>query len=378
VPYYSFSISWSRIFPFGRGQINEEGLAHYDDVIATCLEYNVQPVVTLFHWDLPLYIQNLYGGWLGEEIINDFTAYAGVVFRRYNGKVKHWFTINEPVGFCYEYPLPPGFFTPTDIPPLQQPYVCGQHLLLAHASAYRLAKRLNITGTVSFKNNGGFKIPLTNSTEDALAVQRAWDFNEGWWADPIFLTGDYPASLKAFVSSFLPPLTDVQKAMINGSSDVFAHDAYTSSFYYAPDQGVESCADNTSDPLYPRCFLSNNSYSAADGGWDIGPAADYPGANWLYKATDWVPAFLHYIQDTWHPVGGIAITEFGWAEQHEASLTLLGSIRMDAVRSQYYRDYMQAILMAMSEGVNVVGCMAWSILGMCFQSCCWRWWGTDC
>ena len=58
VPAYSFSISWSRIMPFGRGPINEEGLAHYDDVINTCLEYGVEPIVTLYHWDLPLYVKS--------------------------------------------------------------------------------------------------------------------------------------------------------------------------------------------------------------------------------------------------------------------------------------------------------------------------------
>lgn len=63
VPAYSFSISWSRIFPFGNGPINEQGLAHYDDVINTCIQYGIEPVVTMYHWDLPLNLQNTYGGW---------------------------------------------------------------------------------------------------------------------------------------------------------------------------------------------------------------------------------------------------------------------------------------------------------------------------
>jgi beta-glucosidase/6-phospho-beta-glucosidase/beta-galactosidase len=62
-------------------------------------------MVTLYHWDLPLYLQNLYGGWLSEEIVDDFAAYAKVVFQRYGNKVPHWFTINEPIVFCSEYPV---------------------------------------------------------------------------------------------------------------------------------------------------------------------------------------------------------------------------------------------------------------------------------
>ena len=114
---------------------------------------------------------------------------------------------------------------------MQQPYWCGHHVLLAHSKAYHLAKSMGINGTVSFKTNGGYKIPLTNSSEDATAVQRAWDFNEGWFANPTFINGDYPKYLKDFVSGFLPEFTDDEKTMINGTSDVFAHDAYTSQFY---------------------------------------------------------------------------------------------------------------------------------------------------
>lgn len=71
--------------PFGRGQVNELALEHYDDLIKTCFEFNVQPVVTLYHWDLPLYLQNLYGGWLSPQIIPDYVAYAELIF-----KVSQW------------------------------------------------------------------------------------------------------------------------------------------------------------------------------------------------------------------------------------------------------------------------------------------------
>lgn len=95
MPYYSFSISWSRIFPFGSGPVNEVAIAHYNDVINTCIQYNVTPMVTLYHWDLPLFLQNSYGGWLSENIVNDFVEYARVAFGRFGDRVQHWFTINE-------------------------------------------------------------------------------------------------------------------------------------------------------------------------------------------------------------------------------------------------------------------------------------------
>ena len=355
---YSFSLSWSRILPFGRGAVNEVALAHYEDVINTCIEYGVEPVVTLYHWDLPLYLQNLYGGWLSEEIVGDFVEYARIVFGRYGNKVARWFTLNEPIVFCMEYPLPSGYFKASAIPPKEQPYVCGQSAILAHSQAYHLGKSMGLNGTISFKNNGGYKIPLTNSTADFLAVQRAWDFNEGWFSTPFFLTGDYPTYLKEYVSGFLRPFTSEEKAAIKGTADVFAHDAYTSQFYFAPDGGINACTSNSSNPLYPVCANTSYAYSMTDGSWDIGYAAD-PGSPWLHKATDWVPVLLHYIQDTWKPRGGIAVSEFGFAEPFEQLKTIKADILFDYARSGYYHDYIQAILLAMSEGVNVVGCLAY-------------------
>jgi hypothetical protein len=71
----------------------------------------------------------------------------------------------------------------------------------------------------------------------------------------------------------------------------------------APDAGIDACTSNKSNPLYPSCANTTYAYAASSGGWNVGAAAD-PLSPWLHKATDWVPAFLHYIQDTWKPSGG--------------------------------------------------------------------------
>lgn len=360
-PVYSFSISWSRIFPFGTGQINEAGLAHYDDVINTCIEYGVKPYVTLYHWDLPLYLQLKYGGWVDEQIVDDFLAYAKVLFGRWGTKVPAWFTFNEPLSFCGEYPVPDDYFpVKTTIPDVQQRYWCGRHMLLANGKAYQLARSMNITAPISIKFNGGWKLPLTNSTEDAEAVQRGWAFQEGWFADPLFLTGDYPSRLSSFVSSFLPNFTAEESAMIKGSSDIFCHDAYTSKYYMAPDASIEGCLANSSNPLYPTCYNSTVTLPKSQGGWLIGPAAD-PNSAWLHKATEWVPALLRYIQTTWKPAGGIAVSEFGLTEPFEYYKKNREDILTDPQRTAYYHDFVQAILLAVADGVNVVGALAWSI-----------------
>lgn len=327
------------------------------------LEYNVTPVATLYHWDTPLFLQEKYGGWLSEDIVADFVAYANTSFRAFGDRVKLWATVNEPLVFCDQYPLPAQYFKNFTIPYDQQPYYCSRNVILAHSQAYRLGKSILGNDTlISFKNNGGYKIPLTNSTGDAKAVQRAYDFNEGLYAEPLFLTGTWPVSLNDYVSTFLKPFTDEQRAVIKGSADFFAHDAYTAQFYFAPDVGIEACLNDTTNPLWPGCFNTTYTYSTADGGWLVGAAAD-PLASWLHKATDWVPALLHYIQDTWKPPAGrILISEFGFAEPFEVYKQIPADVLTDTIRSSYYKGYMEGVLLALSDGLNIMGTLAWSFV----------------
>ena len=97
IPWFSMSISWSRIFPFGRAgsPVNEQGVAHYDDVFMSMREYGIEPAVTLYHWDTPLALFNSYGAWTSEQIVEDFVNYAIFIISRYDDYVPVWYTFNE-------------------------------------------------------------------------------------------------------------------------------------------------------------------------------------------------------------------------------------------------------------------------------------------
>ena len=95
IPYNSQSIAWARIFPFGKGPVNEQGVAHYDDVIAEHIRVGVKPIMTLFHWDTPLALFNEYGAWTSPEIVDDYFNYAKFVISRYDEYVDTWIAINE-------------------------------------------------------------------------------------------------------------------------------------------------------------------------------------------------------------------------------------------------------------------------------------------
>ena len=305
-------------------------------------------------------MQNLYGGWLSEEIVDDFVDYARVLFERYGDRVPHWVTLNEPYSYCNYYPNPVGYFTYQDIPDEQQTFYCGFHSMLAHSKAYHLGKAMGLNSTISVKNFGGYKIPRTNSSDDALATQRAWDFTEGWFFHPLFIDGDWPQSLKTYVLTFLRPFTAAEKAAILDSSDLFMYDAYSSQYQYAPIGGVAACLNDSSNAAWPHCFKTSYNASAADGGWNVGAAAD-PHSPWLHKATDWVPALLRYAHATWRPKA-MVVAEFGFSEPFEGLKSVKGDILYDLGRMSYMHDYMRAILLALSENVPIIGCIAWSFV----------------
>src|SRR5499427_2652094 len=131
---YRFSTSWSRVLPHGRGSVNAAGVDFYDRLIDALLDRGIEPMVTLYHWDLPAALDDL-GGWLNPDIAQWFAEYAAVLFRRLDGRVKLWTTLNEPWvvtdgGYLYGT-LAPGHCSRFEAP------IASHHLLLAHAEAVR-------------------------------------------------------------------------------------------------------------------------------------------------------------------------------------------------------------------------------------------------
>lgn len=92
---YRFSVSWPRIFPNGKGEINEAGLAFYDNLIDELLSHHIEPVLTLYHWDLPQALMDEYGGFESRNIIEDFNNYCITLYKRFGDRVKYWVSLNE-------------------------------------------------------------------------------------------------------------------------------------------------------------------------------------------------------------------------------------------------------------------------------------------
>ena len=216
---YRFSISWSRILPNGTVDygddlvrrlggnakikgINYEGIRFYNNMIDALLDANIEPFVTLYHWDLPQALQDKYDGWVNRSIIEDFGDYARICFYYFGDRVKYWITINEgwtiAIHGYEEGSNAPGFFG-ENVGGSGKPYLVGHHLLLAHARAVRVFREEGYAqryrrggystddnnhseyGMIGISNSGDFRFPLNVGREDDLeAATRAMEFQLGW------------------------------------------------------------------------------------------------------------------------------------------------------------------------------------------------------
>ena len=136
---YRMSINWSRIYPLGYGKVNEEGLKFYDELFDECLKYNIEPVVTLFHFETPLQLVNEMGDWIDRRCVTYFVEYCKTVFTRYQNKVKYWMTFNE-INNMEILPLYAGGMVRNDD---QAKAIGSYHQFLASAKAVKLAHQIN-------------------------------------------------------------------------------------------------------------------------------------------------------------------------------------------------------------------------------------------
>lgn len=190
---YRFSISWPRLLPQGRGKINEAGVKFYSDLIDALLEHNIEPMITLYHWDLPQALQD-EGGWEARSTAEAFEEYARLCYERYGDRVKLWSTFNETVCF-----IGFGYITGGHPPGVQSPARAIQachHVFVAHAKAVAAFRTSGIQGQIGFVNVLQTHTPLSQSPEDLAAYQLAEGIFTHWLYDPV-LKGEYPAELLA-------------------------------------------------------------------------------------------------------------------------------------------------------------------------------------
>ena len=203
---YRFSLSWPRIIKNREGEVNEEGIAFYNSLIDTCIEFGVEPFVTIYHWDLPQYWEDL-GGWLNEETARAYEHYARVCFERFGDRVRYWATFNEPKWFVMS-----GYLIGNYPPALQDPEKCAHaafNVMYASALGVKAFREGGYQGSVGIVHSFGPVDGVDDTLETRIAMRFADNYANNWVLDTA-ATGELPIDLltdlnRRFDLSYITP-----------------------------------------------------------------------------------------------------------------------------------------------------------------------------
>ncbi|XP_070577056.1 lactase/phlorizin hydrolase-like [Ptychodera flava] len=351
VSHYRFSVSWPRILPDGTiGNINQPGIDYYNKLLDSLIEANIEPMITLYHWDLPQALQDI-GGWENDDLADIFKDYADLCFKEFGPRVKYWVTFNEPYVVTWlGYGI--GVFAPGIYDPGYAPYRAAHTIIKAHAKAYNVYQE-------KYKSQGGL-ISIVLSTdwgepenpddpEDVAAADTYIQFTAGWYAHPIFINGDYPDVMKWQVGnkslaqnltqSRLPEFTEEEKNYIKGTADYFGLNQYTTSI----------CTHHVNEGSDPNYEADQDVVRYQKDWWPTS------GSSWLRPVPWGLRRLLNWLKDEYNnPI--IMVTENGVSTQDISELN-------DTSRITFYEAYLSETLKAIQlDGVNVQGYFAWSLM----------------
>jgi len=348
---YRFSVSWPRIFPQGRGEPNETGLAFYDRLIDSLRAHGIEPVLTLYHWDLPQALQDEYGGWESRRIIADFAHYCTTLFARFGSRVKYWVSLNEQ-----NYNLTNAYQLGTHPPAVQDRkrfFVANHHAFLANATVIADFRRLVPDGRIgpSFAYSPAY--PASSAPDDMLAFENAEEFTNHWWLDT-YCFGRYPRAALTWLAARgeAPDILPGDDAVLQAGRPDFIGVNYYQTLTYTdnPPNGVGLQRINTtgrkgSTPSsgVPALYRSEKNPHVPTSNWD-----------WAIDPTGLRIALRRLASRYALP---LFVTENGLGEFDRLQE---GDRVHDDYRIDYLRRHVAACREAISDGVELIGYCAWS------------------
>lgn len=327
---YRFSVSWSRILPQGRGEVNQAGLDFYSNLIDELLAHGIEPLMTLYHWDLPAALDDR-GGWLNPDIADWFADYARIVFRAFDGRVKSWATLNEPWvvtdGGYMHGTLAPGHRSP------HEAALASHNLLRAHGKAVKAYREMG-AHQIGIVVNIEPKYPASRSQADLDATRRADAYMNRQYLDPIFL-GRYPAEMKEIFGSAWPDWPAEDFALIGQRIDFVGINYYTRNV-------VRHEPANWPLQVAP---VRQTQATYTETGWEVYPQG----------LTDTLINFKRLYGDM-----PLYVMENGSAFYDPPVAE--GGVVHDPLRIDCLRKNMGALSDALAAGVDLRGYMVWSLL----------------
>ena len=334
---FRLSIAWSRIFPRGdEAEPNAAGLAFYDRVIDELLAHNIVPLVTLSHYELPLYLAQEYGGWTNRKLIGFYENFARTVFEHFRGRVQYWLTFNE-INSILHFPILAGIMNTTN---KQDLYQAIHHELVASARVTKIAHEVDATNKIGCMILAMPRYPLTPNPDDVWAALDAAhdDFTFG----DVHCRGTYPGYFlrKLREAGIELDITEQDRIDLRNTVDFVSFSYYMSV--------CESATDTTRGPGNLIGGVPNPTLAASQWGWQIDPVG--------------LRIILNEYWDRWQKP--LFIVENGLGARDE----LVDGTVADDYRISYMNDHLVQVGEALSDGVEVLGYTSWGCIDLVSMS----------
>lgn len=339
---FRLSIAWSRIFPNGdEPEPNEEGLAFYDRVFDELAKYNIEPLVTIAHYETPLYLIKNYGGWRNRKLVDLFERFVTVLFNRYKDKVKYWLTFNEINGATHFPLFGLGFSPKNEETRLQDSFQGLHHQFVASAKAVQLAHQIIPGSKIGCMLIYAPVYSYDSNPENVMhTLEEARIFNN--FCGDIQVRGEYPSFSNRYFKR-----NNIQIEMEEGDLEVIRKgtvDFISFSYYMSrtekKNKSPEEAAQGNLIGGVKNPFLK-----ASDWGWEIDPIGLRIALNEMYGRYR-VPLF-------------VVENGLGAYDQVEED----GSIN-DDYRIDYLREHIRAMGEAIEDGVELMGYTSWGCIDL--------------
>lgn len=329
IPNYRFSLSWSRILPNGTGAVNPKGVEFYNKIIDFCLDLDIEPWITLYHWDLPYELEKK-GGWTNRQIINWFTDYVQLCIKTFGNRVKHWIILNEPLVFTGA-----GYFLGVHAPGrkgLTNFLAAAHHAALCQAEGGRIIRAMLTHSHIGTTFSCSYIEAFRNAVQDRLAATRVDALLNRMFVEPLAGQG-YPVKDLNLLHRLEPFVKDGDESKLAFDMDFIGVQNYTR----------EVVAWSYFTPLLWAKIIKANKRTAETTvmNWEVYPEC-------IYKMLHKFNQYKNFKE--------LIVTENGAAFPD----VVVNNEVNDEKRKIYLQQHIAQVLRAKQEGVNVKGYFVWS------------------